>query len=116
MNRPIKFRAWDKTSGGWVYFSLAELFAGVANGEEYDLVFQSISQFTGLLDKNGKEIYEGDVVKSSHTGNLFDVLFDDKAACFKILERGNGRKWMFGYDHKKWEVIGNVYENPELLT
>ena len=90
-------------------------------------------QFTGLLDKNGKEIYEGDIIRSREDGNL-EVIFKDGKFCVEVL-----RPWhtdgvdeiqeeyfeldhnndVFIFDDGNWdtclEVIGNIYENQELL-
>jgi uncharacterized phage protein (TIGR01671 family) len=112
MNRPIKFRAWDKEEKVMLDMpplDTASLFS-IGYLSKRPVSFE-IMQFTGLTDKNGKEIYEGDVVKSSQTDNLFDVLWVEDSAAFKILERKNGKKWMFGYDaRQKFEVVGNIYE------
>lgn len=66
-----------------------------------------IMQYTGLKDKNGKEIYEGDWVKSSNKGTR-EIFWDEDGCMFDAdgtyLTRMNDR-----------EVIGNIYENPELL-
>lgn len=68
-------------------------------------------QSTGLKDKNGKEIYEGDIVKRVEDGG-FDIVgvveWSEKAARFWV-------KRYYYPNGKKWEVIGNIHENPELL-
>jgi anthranilate/para-aminobenzoate synthase component I len=110
--RQIEFRAWDQNNRKMLPWDALQQFP-------FRQVFSSTlqpEQFTELLDKNGKEIYEGDIVKSRYTGNLFTVVFDQKAAAFKITEHSNRNKWMFGYDIHKWEVVGNIHENPELLN
>ena len=73
-------------------------------------------EFTGLLDKNGKEIYEGDVMKIY--GSTFEIVWFKGAYHFKHSDN----KSAFPNDYllkdlgHKCEVIGNIYENPELLT
>jgi uncharacterized phage protein (TIGR01671 family) len=108
MNREIKFRAWDKScnkmrgiSGLQDCFSLRS--DGVCN-EDYILL-----QYTGLKDKNGKEIYEGDILKSK-SGNLFTCVF--YGAGFK-LSQNNGKKVWSSNNTSTLEFIGNIYENPE---
>lgn len=63
-----------------------------------------LMQFTGLLDKNGKEIYEGDILRG-----LGKVYFHQGKFCVEY-----GEEW--GWISKNAEIIGNIYENPELLT
>jgi hypothetical protein len=104
--REIKFRAWD---GVEMYHSERKLWR-IFN-EHAD--WQAIMQFTGLKDKNGKEIYEGDVVTA-----------DMKGITVKALVRYSEEKAMFGlsligmapfYEFRDLEVIGNIYENQELV-
>lgn len=132
MNRTIKFRAWDKeaqriypVTSFHIYRPEVERggkYCGVTikdeNGHDKFLDDERAipMQFTGLLDKNGKEIYEGDILHSINK-NTFEVQFIEKSAAFKVIEKSNGKKWMFGYDSQKnFEIIGNIYENPELAN
>ncbi|WP_411502945.1 YopX family protein [Brevibacillus centrosporus] len=74
-----------------------------------------LMQFTGLRDKNGKEIYEGDIVRLNDCGDIFDhvVRWIEEEACF-VFDAGD---W-YGpgdMDFKRCEVIGNIYEKPESL-
>lgn len=130
MNREIKFRGISIDE--WVYGMLCKVNEGdTEHGEpikykiqtdekeygEYVKCFitdeNTIGQYTGLKDKNGKEIYEGDilindddeiaVIKYSDTDALFELIIDDVAENFS----NESSKW--------WEVIGNIYDNPELL-
>jgi len=65
-------------------------------------------QFTELLDKNGKEIYEADIVRFSDDESLHEVFWDEKWAAFKIKNSPNK-------DESEFEVIGNIYENGNIL-
>lgn len=74
-----------------------------------------LMQFTGLKDKNGKEIYEGDVLKF-YNGRIGKITWDNEWCVNKYVLEDNS----FGYlpefqFYKPYEVIGNIYENPELL-
>jgi hypothetical protein len=117
MNRTIKFRAWNM---GLMYYSD---FVVKANGQvlwwELEKGYKILSdcpimQFTGLLDKNGKEIYEGDIVyNESDKFFNYDIRWDEKDAGWSLGENGTPiKKYAL---NEFWEVIGNVFENPKLL-
>jgi uncharacterized phage protein (TIGR01671 family) len=132
MNRIIKFRAWcipyEKAKG---FFLKREKEAGsreimtfglLNNILSYDYGYNyTFQQFTGLLDKNGKEIYEGDIIKNdSQNGRLCEIRYHtDIYAAFGY--RGLECKGDFYHLHtysagKDLEIIGNIFENPELLN
>ena len=71
-------------------------------------------QFTGLLDRNGKEIYEGDIVK--HFNGVQVVEWCEDNASFQMNLNDNVFDQELSFDSQNVEVIGNVYENPELVS
>lgn len=110
--RELKFRAWDKENKEMESFdSFYELQKSCKTHEELkNMVFM---QFTGLKDKNGKEIFEGDIV----TDDL-DTLSVIEWVDIKYVRRILNKKSYYctdGNDLRIAEIIGNIHENPELL-
>ena len=116
--REIKFRAWDTVCGCWVEppWKLY-LNGGVSIAGSWATSDVMLTQYTGLNDKNGKEIYEGDVFrygKANGKDVLYVVKWNDDSACFaweQVIP-----VLTFGFDMSEVEVVGNIYENPELIT
>ena len=111
--RKIKFRAWDgirmTTSGITFSNSTGEVCAS-AYGPEGNEHHMPLMQYTGLKDKSGVEIYEGDVL-AIH-GVPTPVTYSDA----KFYAKKNGERYSLGgWDMDVVKVIGNIYENPELL-
>lgn len=80
-------------------------------GWNVEYVFDELMQYTGLKDKNGTEIYEGDIVFDSHCEENGKVIFDE--GCFAIEWETTIEDLFENCDI--YEVIGNAYQNPELL-
>lgn len=125
MSREIKFRIWDKANKEYKILGATGLDARngdvidyynegdrLGGPEEYD-----VEQYTGLADKNGKEIYEGDIVEIDKYGK-FQIIWNEWACKFdfdKIGKREREEPLLSQDWEEKSEVIGNVHENPELI-
>lgn len=110
--REIKFRAWsdNKMTGPFFIGSSASMAA-----------FDCIEQFTGLRDKNGKEIYEGDILADKAVVEWFNRLTWDGGCahpgyyCRHWSEYKEDGDMSYHDDFEGVEVIGNIHDNPELL-
>jgi len=131
MNRPIKFRVWDKLAERMIYphndnqqhfiIDLNGRFHNLQNGSGGDDYV--IQQYTGLTDINDKEIYEGDILKNHYdVGNniIGQVLYEADHGGYIFQWKRKGR----GQDYKNLNcdvafesvIVGNIFENPELLN
>lgn len=134
MERTIRFRGKRITDGEWIYGDffrnrglafIAEdgvVENPLASWKDYNVTPDTVGQFTGLCDASGKEIYEGDIIESSFGGGIparHFVGYDEKEAAFTANligaypnSGGIRQSWIDQYEKK---VIGNIYDNPELL-
>ena len=117
MSRDIKFRVWDKINKQMLqHQQISVLLKNVGNNNQFEYM-----QFTGLLDKNGIEIYEGDIVNFNNNKFGSVVKWNDKGF-YQLWRNGiiNWKIWQeeayynTGY-RKGIEVIGNIHENKNLL-
>ena len=121
IDREIKFRAWDKKLKSMIYdVAVGFGFCGI-QAENNCSYFESKHdndllplQFAGLKDKSGFEIYEGDIYHKGEKGINYVVVWHDTGLIGKQI---NSRSNYSGLEHwkNKIEVIGNIYENPDLL-
>lgn len=114
MSNNLKFRAYDLKLKVFSYFDLSSCLPVYGNKDEF-----VVSQWTGIFDKKTKPIYSGDIVDNSADGRLYEIrYFDDIYASFGY--RGFECKGDFYHLHtykagKEFEVIGNIYQNPDLI-
>ena len=113
--REIKFRVWAIASRVMFYPDSEDGWV-IKNGILSPLPNTILMQLTGLKDKNGKEVYEGDIIKDvavkDDLGREYKIAFDD--GCFDA-ESYNGSCCLQDIYLSDMEVIGNIHENPELL-
>ena len=111
MSRPIKFRAWNGTEMTTDFVLRAD---GTTNR---DTAHYDFCQYTGLKDKNGVEIYEGDIIEGED--RIVEVYWNEigiwDCNWIKYTQKMPSTKGLPKYQWKYSEVIGNIYENPELL-
>lgn len=127
MNREILFRGKRVEGGKWIYGYLSFFYIDnpgkgrIFSPKEvrrFDVISETVGQYTGLKDKNGVKIFEGDVLE----GDLYDIL--DPGAKWRSEVVWGKFGWMCKgrqilpmdeYDIREGEVIGNIYDNPELM-
>jgi len=136
--RERKFRAWDiykkkfipeivwaiEPDGGRATGVMILDWEDYTAGEHFYPEHQDVMEFIGIKDKTGKPIFEGDIAKSDHYTNKNEYIvfkWDEEICSFKgnLYSDGDGIEcediYFIANDGRKYEVIGNIYENPNLL-
>jgi len=118
--RPIKFRIWDKANNVWI--TNHELDSISSWSRPFNSIFTDnkncvFQQFTGIKDKNGKEIYEGDIL--GFGGLNYEVLFSEGAYIAQCpnYQKYHWPRFLFPSTEVRCsEVVGNIFENQKLLA
>lgn len=133
MNREIKFRGKRADNDEWIfggymknkngtYISDTENYHLNASYKHYLVDSETVCQYTGLKDKNGKEIYDGDLIRYKNGGieEIDEVFFDNEYGTFEIAFNRNKSNsatlgfWIADLDEESsYEIIGNIYEREE---
>lgn len=120
MNRIIRFRGKSINNGQWVYgllrmrLGMPNVIIESENGLGVDIDPKTIGEFTNRTDKNQKDIYEGDIVKDYTTDTTWSVNWSDEDGGWGD-SNNHPHYSLFKSLEKSFEVIGNIYDSPELL-
>lgn len=144
MNRTIKFRCKDKATDKWVFGDLTHTQGITPAGSEkltyprvmvagYEVNEETVGQYTGILDKEGNEIYEHDIIYSQFedgSDGYFLVGWNNDDLCFGMMDEYAYCSKLMGYDYPQFhnhvlmnfskkalvfKVVGNLFENENLL-
>ena len=122
--REILFRGRQEDNGEWVYGRLLADDVIVPKGQEfytphnildsalhaYTVLTETVGQYIGLKDKNGKKIFEGDIVRNPETSDVGAICFEPNTATF-VIEFDSIIVNFYDYNNVDVEVIGNIYDN-----
>lgn len=116
--REILFRGKQRDNGEWFYGDLIHLNHCVSIRSKdcaRSVVPETVGQYTGLTDKNGRKIFEGDLIRSTETGETAIVQWFSEHSAFMIwCKTSNQVGFLYECEKSIIEVIGNIHDNPEL--
>lgn len=126
MNREILFRGKRADTKEWIYGDVQQNVDAVKIREQepniqhvarsFVVIPETVGQYTGMKDKNGRRIFEGDIV--NYNGSCHKVVFESRngTGYFGIVV-GENETWGFGHSTPAYmmAVVGNIYDNPDLL-
>lgn len=121
MSNRNKFKAWSKTYSKWMFFTITDLLAAPHEVAEADIELNSLSQCTGVVDCEGADIYDNDICEQTDPdGNKKIIKIEWNKGMYAI------NNVFDSYDYSsidmatevgfRFEVIGNIHENPKLLN
>lgn len=125
--REILFRGKRVDNGEWVYGYFVKMlweYIIIPLEDEntvYPVVPETVGQYTGLKDKNGTKIFEGDIVERTYytlpeeRKVMAEVAYEEESAAFVLYSFGTEKKGICGEICDTNKVIGNIYDNPEML-
>lgn len=116
--REIKFRAFDTKNKTWTYVTLGDLVCGACTNhgdKPLSGAIQIWCEYTGLKDKNGKEIYEGDIIRAWGRNYEIKICEMQDSDCSYFYQGWGFDNSSLYEEHDFVEIIGNIHENPELL-
>lgn len=127
--REIIYRGKRKDNGKWVIgkgidtnfreayilYGWKDTSVGLFNVDDIEVIPETIGQYTGLTDKNGVKIFEGDIVQIVNTGDEICLIeWDDDDAAFEVANNDVTQSFLVNLWGRDVEVIGNIHDNPEL--
>ena len=122
--REILFRGKRTDNGEWIEgdihknteFSKAHIHPSGERVMSFEIIPETVGQYTGLTDKNGKKIFEGDLIRSTETGETAIVQWFSEHSAFMIwCKTSNQVGFLYECEKSIIEVIGNIHDNPELI-
>ena len=121
--RQIKFRGKDAVTGNWVYGYFLRFdglnyiypFTNNLYEKAIKIIVGTEGQYTGLKDKNGKAIYDGDILQFKEKEGFGNGVVEYRYCSFYAKYLNGLAEGGFDLMKHKWKIIGNIYENPELI-